>query len=143
MSTQSTRLPRRLYSRAIGILTEKGYAMDEIVEISEGGLMVKSKNHEFTQNMMVLLNFFLPTGNMIIVRAEVRWVKEVIGMPEQFAGFQFTRFAFQHRRHIRGYVAEKQEVEIEYEKYKMNAPDQPILLTKEDSRPILREAVRK
>ncbi len=137
------RLPRRLYRRPVGILSESGYAISDIIEISEGGIMARSISSQFPDNSFVLLNFYLPEGELVIIRAEVRWSKSIIDLPGTFAGFQFKKVTFAHRRLIRAYVAEKRKEELDYEKYKMSAPDQPILETKLDNRATRREAVRK
>ncbi|MDZ4662036.1 MAG: PilZ domain-containing protein [Pseudomonadota bacterium] len=137
------RLPRRLYQRPVGILSESGYCVNDIVEISEGGIMARSSAQQYPVDSSVLLNFYLPEGGMIIIRAEARWTKNVFDLPGTFIGFQFNKVTFQHRRLIRAYVAEKRPDELDFEKYKMSAPDQPILETKLDSRATRREAVRK
>lgn len=137
------RLPRRLYSRAIGILSHGGYDLCEIVEISEGGMMVRAVNQVYPDKTAALLNFYLPNGGMMIIQADVCWVKKVNELPGTFVGFQFRKVTFQYRRLIRAYVAEKHPDEVNLEKYKMSAPDQAILDTKLDKRAIRREAVRK
>ena len=105
--------------------------------------MTRSSAEQYPDNSAVLLNFYLPDGGMVMIRAEARWTKNILDLTGTFTGFQFTKVTFQHRRLIRAYVAEKRPDELDFEKYKMSAPDQPILETKLDSLATRRDAVRK
>ncbi len=118
MSTSShKRNPRRLYNRPIGLLCDSAYTIEQIVEVSEQGLMFRS-DRPLRENQCILVNFFVPKSGLIIVSGVIQWLKDSEKGPHKFFGVVFGKLQFEQRRALRSYIAEKPAHEKELEKTK-------------------------
>ena len=99
------RVPRRTYKAPVGVLMGGEYAVERAYQLGEGGMMLDCKRGKLKEGTKLALNFFLPGGQVVMVRGVVRAViapKE--GVPERY-GIEFSNLGFQYKRAIRNFVA--------------------------------------
>lgn len=99
------RVPRRTFKAPVGVLIGGQYAVERAYQLGEGGMMVDCRRGKLKEGTKLALNFFLPGGQVVMVRGIVRAVipaKE--GLPERY-GLEFMNLGFQFKRAIRNFVA--------------------------------------
>ncbi len=103
MGIERRKFPRRPFHRAVSLLLNGDYHCLRGSEIGEGGLSVTS-DVEVSLDRNVVLNFQIPEGSFISVKAEVRNCR-----PDDAGGFvlgcSFVNLAFEKRREIRTLVS--------------------------------------
>ncbi len=99
------RVPRRIYAAPVGVLVAGGYAVGRGYQVGEGGMMISTDQQSLTEDLQIVVSFYLPSGEMIVVRAVVRSViAEAKGSAEKY-GLEFLNLDFQSKRAIRNFVA--------------------------------------
>ena len=99
------RVPRRTFKAPVGVLRAGKYAVERAYQLGEGGMMVDCKGQKMAQDDLLVVNFFLPDGQIVMVRGTVRAIiagKD--GMPQRY-GIEFSNLGFQAKRAIRNFVA--------------------------------------
>jgi hypothetical protein len=98
------RVPRRSFEGKVGVLLAGSYRVERAYQVGEGGMMVSSKD-KLTEGGQLVVNFFLPSGALIMVRGVVRSVIPAKdGHPMRY-GIEFLNVGFQSKREIRNFVA--------------------------------------
>ncbi len=99
------RVPRRLFKAPVGVLIAGKYAIERAYQLGEGGMMVDCKRGKLKEGTGLALNFFLPSGEIVLVRGIIRAVVPAKdGAPERY-GIEFVNLGFQFKRAIRNFVA--------------------------------------
>lgn len=99
------RVPRRTFKAPVGVLLNGKYAVQRAYQLGEGGMMIDCKNRRLTVGQGVVANFFLASGDIVMVRGIVRAIiPPKDGQPERY-GLEFLNLGFQHKRAIRNFVA--------------------------------------
>ena len=108
------RAPRRIFSRAIGVLLHGKYVLVQALQLSEGGMLFESKT-PFAVKDIVVISIVIPGGHCIVTRAEIIYMKDAVrGMPVEY-GVKFEPLTLPLRRLIRNYVSAKTQAEAEAE----------------------------
>ena len=95
--------PRRELRKSIGVLSRGTYFIGHSTEIGEGGISVSS-DLLLTEGTCVLVNFQIPGGSFVSLRAMVRSTKkEEAGLITH--GLSFENISFSSKRQIRAYVS--------------------------------------
>lgn len=103
-TTGRRRVPRRSFDAAVGILLHGKYGLQRSWQVGEGGMMI-SCNQKITVGTLMVLNFYLPSGAIVMVRGVVRnVVPPAKSFPERY-GVEFLNLGFQYKREIRNFVA--------------------------------------
>ncbi len=98
------RVPRRNFESPIGLLAQGNYEIEQSFQVGEGGMMFSSRR-KLAVNQMVVISFYLPNSQTIVVRGVVRSViPSDKDRPERF-GVEFLTLGFQYKREIRNFVA--------------------------------------
>lgn len=104
------RFPRRQFLRSVGLLEGGKYTMEYGVEIGEGGLLLESER-KLRVGTHVVLNLYINSGNFVSVTGEVLYLlpdaERQPGMAHGAFGIKFNNLAFENKRMIRDYIAEK------------------------------------
>ena len=102
------RFPRRQFRYSVGVLARGEYNVVSGLEIGEGGLLFQT-TLELIKDSDVVLNFFVPGRSFISVRGLI-----VYSLPDsankgekRSYGIKFHSLAFEYKRVIRDYIAEK------------------------------------
>ncbi len=100
------RVPRRAFEGAVGMLLKGQYTVQRAYQVGEGGMMISSTSDTpLGEGVNLVVNFFLPSGVLIMVRGIVRSVvPPKDGLPERY-GIEFLNVGFQSKREIRNFVA--------------------------------------
>lgn len=96
------RFPRREFKRKMGILFKGQYFIAQTEEVGEGGMSFLSE-YVLDPGSMIVVNFQIPNGDFVSVRAEVKSSKKQDDMV--FHGVSFLDIEFGKRRQIRMYVS--------------------------------------
>ena len=107
------RYPRRRFVHRIGVLKNGQYSVGQSVEIGEGGMRVEAGIDVKIGDILVL-SFLVTGGSYIVVKSEIRFVKESTGGGYDF-GVAFLNLDFTKKRVIRDYIAAKTEMEARSE----------------------------
>jgi c-di-GMP-binding flagellar brake protein YcgR len=108
--------PRRRYRRVVGVLHKGNFWLTRAEEIGEGGILVNS-TRGIPSGDQVILSIIVPnTGDVAVIRSEVRYELNGREPSEKRVGFQFINFSFKHKKKIRDYIAAKSESEAESER---------------------------
>lgn len=110
---EARRTPRRVYYRSIGVLHSGTYELMQGLQISEGGMLFRSKLSIPIKGQIVV-SLVLPGGSVIVTRGEVIYERSDAGGFRQF-GVRFKALPIQLRRLIRNYVTAKTQAEAEEE----------------------------
>lgn len=106
------KFPRRRFKRSVGVLAAGKYFMTAGFEIGEGGLSFRS---EITIKVgaVVVLNFQVPDGQFVSVRAEIRNSESKSEVPagQLVYGCAFENLVFERKREIRNFVTNRPESE--------------------------------
>ena len=117
------RRPRRLLSAPLGCLALGEYTMESTVEIGEGGLMMKTLRR-FANGSRILLNFYIPGGEILVVPANIVWCRTNEEERINYYGVEFRELDFALNRILRTYIAAKSQDELMREKDKFNLPEE-------------------
>ncbi len=99
------RVPRRTFKAPVGVLIGGQYSVERAFQLGEGGMMIDCKGQKLKAGTQTVLNFFLPDGNIVMVRGIVRaMIAPKDGVPECY-GLEFLNLGFHHKRAIRNFVA--------------------------------------
>lgn len=100
------RFPRRDFKRKLGVLYRGEYFIAQTEEIGEGGMSFQS---EFIvdEGADIVVNFQIPNGDFVSVKAEVKSSKRKGDMV--FHGVSFYDIEFGKRRQIRMYVSSQSD----------------------------------
>jgi hypothetical protein len=99
------RYPRRTWKKKIGILYKGVYFVCSSNEVGEGGMSVVSTEYVMETNQMLVVTFWIPSGDPVCVLAEIKSVKKEKG--EVIHGLAFKDISFSLRRQIRTFVSER------------------------------------
>lgn len=99
------RFPRRLFRRGVGVLLGGKYFLAHGSEIGEGGLSFQSEV-PLRVGALVVLNFQIPDGEFVSVRAEVRNTEESTESNLVY-GCAFDNLPFDRKREIRTFVTNR------------------------------------
>lgn len=113
MSNERRKFPRRYFQRNVGVLSRGEYVIGEGVEIGEGGMMF-SINKEISESNRVLVSFRIPNHGFVVIQAHIRNTRH--NDTYYRYGVEFVDLAFQNRRRIRDFIAEKTEEEAQRER---------------------------
>ncbi|MBX3018136.1 MAG: PilZ domain-containing protein [Bdellovibrionaceae bacterium] len=107
------KFPRRRFKRSIGVLSGGKYFMTTGFEIGEGGLSFRSEK-VIRMGALVVLNFQVPEGEFISVRAEIRNTEVLADTHpgEVVYGCAFENLVFERKREIRNFVTNRAESEV-------------------------------
>lgn len=108
--TFKRKMPRRRFLRSMGCLCDGKYYVGVGVEIGEGGISI-ALPHELAIGQDVVVNFQIPDGSFVCVRAELRNVQKAKKPGWYAMGCLFKNLKFEHRREIRSYVSARSESE--------------------------------
>lgn len=110
------RVPRRVFTRRIGLLVDGEYHINRSHEVGEGGMLFSS-DVPLAEGKSLLISFQVPGNVHVIVRAKVRYlVASKEGNSGHRYGAEFETIDFASKRLIRNYVASKSAVENIVEK---------------------------
>lgn len=98
------RVPRRAYESDVGLLADGTYRMERSLQVGEGGMMITCQR-ELKMGQSVVISFYLPNSNPIVVFAVVRYVVAAEERNPLRYGLEFVKLNFQYKREIRNYVA--------------------------------------
>lgn len=102
------KFPRRAFNRGVGILFEGKYEISRTVEIGEGGVSFRwSKSYPIGKD--VVLNFQIPFGKFVSVRAEIKNASEDPSSNDHIYGCVFKNLKFDRKREVRAYVSARDE----------------------------------
>ena len=104
------RYPRRKFRRGVGVLVAGQYMMATGAEIGEGGLSFRVSK-PIRNGVLVVLNFQVPEGEFVSVRAEVRNAGTSQN-GEILYGCAFENLKFERKREIRTFVTNRSEAEV-------------------------------
>lgn len=102
--------PRRQFVRSIGILSAGVYYMSKSCEVGEGGMSFVITG-DVALHDEVILSFYIPGKELIVVRAEIRNTNKDKATGNFIIGCHFENLKFEHKRLIRTFVSEKTEME--------------------------------
>lgn len=107
------KFPRRRFKRSVGVLSGGKYFMTTGFEIGEGGLSFRCEK-SIRVGALVVLNFQVPEGEFVSVRAEIRnsEVKPEVQEGEVIYGCAFENLVFERKREIRNFVTNRPESEV-------------------------------
>ncbi|MBX3035139.1 MAG: PilZ domain-containing protein [Bdellovibrionaceae bacterium] len=94
--------PRRKFQRRVSVLHQGRYFLADSEEIGEGG-MALLLSESLKENDQLVVNFRIPSGDFVSLRAEVRSVRAGDGGFHH--GIAFRDIVFTHKRQIRTYVS--------------------------------------
>lgn len=110
------RYPRRGFKKSIGVLYQGYFWLCMGEEIGEGGIGLNSIR-ELPENASVIVTFFVPGGEIAIIRAQVRYNTNSRIEGQTRVGLQFLDAGFDMKKKIRDYIAAKSEAEAIYDDY--------------------------
>ncbi len=96
----------------MGVLYRGIYNIVPCIEIGEGGLQFQA-SEKHPKGALVVTNLFLPADHFISVTAEIVYVEAVDQGRRNNYGVKFKNIAFEARRRIRDYIAQKPATEAE------------------------------
>lgn len=96
--------PRRAFKRRISVLLAGEYYLCDSEEIGEGGMSFITEA-PFPQGAPIVLNFRIPGGDFVSLRALVRSSRQ--GGGGFIAGVSFENIAFSHKRQVRSFVSSR------------------------------------
>lgn len=107
------KFPRRRFKRGVGVLSGGKYFMTMGFEIGEGGLSFRSEK-DLKVGAVIVLNFQVPDGEFVSVRAEVRnsETKAELRSGGPVYGCAFENLVFERKREIRNFVTNRPESEV-------------------------------
>lgn len=105
------KFPRRGFKKGLGALCKGTYIIGEGVELGEGGLSFKT-DMVYNEGQSLVVNFQLPHGSFVSVRAEVRNIKVDKQGPFNLVGLAFMNLKFDFKREIRTYVSARSAAEM-------------------------------
>jgi hypothetical protein len=113
MSTAKQRkFPRRQFEQKIGVLKSGKYFLIESRQLGEGGLSLTS-SEDFSKEETVILNFKIPKGNYVSVKADVKNLFDtdtnLSSGSMKVVGFFFKDLDLNSRRQIRLFVAQRNQ----------------------------------
>lgn len=111
MSIDRRRYPRRPYTSSVGCLYQGAYMILKAGEMGEGGIMVYSLQ-KIPIDQKILINFIIPNGSFVSVRAEIKNHTKVLPDGRQAHGVAFINLPFQIKREIRGFVAARIDLAV-------------------------------
>ncbi len=100
--------PVRGFERALGCLCNGKYFIGQGIEIGEGGILFIS-DQQFSNELALVLNFQVPGGSFISVRAEIKEIKPALEAGHFSLLCAFKNLKFEHRREIRSFVSARSE----------------------------------
>ncbi len=104
------RYPRRKITTVVGVLSGGQYNIVPCLEIGEGGLQFQASEKHF-KGGLVVANLFLPTAHFLSVTAEIVYIVQTDASGRSCYGLRFKNLAFESKRKIRDYIAEKTAAE--------------------------------
>lgn len=99
------RVPRRSFESTVGVLFKGVYKVERSYQVGEGGMMISIAEGQLEEGSNLALSFYLPSGQLIMVRGIVR---NIVGGRDGAAvryGVEFLNVGFQSKREIRNFVA--------------------------------------
>lgn len=94
--------PRRAFRRMVSVLHEGAYHLAHAVEIGEGGMAVDVPL-ALAPGDQIVVNFQIPAGDFVSLRAEVRAGEGTA------CGVEFKNIRFGQKRQIRTYVSARSD----------------------------------
>lgn len=121
-STFRRKFPRRRFRRSVGVLSGGKYFMTAGFEIGEGGVSFQTRT-PLKIGALVVLNFQVPDGEFISVRAEIRNSENPpdmqVGADGRVTqdgllvyGCSFENLRFERKREIRNFVTNRPASEV-------------------------------
>jgi len=102
------KFPRRRLKKQVGCLADGVYSIGQCLEIGEGGFSFAFKTlFEIEKNIVV--NFQIPGGSFVSVRAQVRSVDPIKRGNLYILGCSFENLDFDRKREIRSFVSARTE----------------------------------
>jgi c-di-GMP-binding flagellar brake protein YcgR len=100
--------PRRAMKRKAGILCDGTYFLVDTGEIGEGGIAILSE-YVLSEGRELVINFQVPSGDFVSLRATVRSVQKKEGDHRVTHGLSFSEVAFAIKRQIRAFVSARKD----------------------------------
>lgn len=100
--------PRRAMKRKAGVLCDGTYFVCETGEIGEGGISIHSE-YVLTEGRELVINFQVPSGEFVSLRAVVRSTQKKEGDHRVTHGLSFSDIAFAIKRQIRAFVSARKD----------------------------------
>ena len=97
------KFPRRQFKRSVGVLYQGQYMVCHGHEIGEGGLAF-FLSEPLPEGALVVLNFQIPQGEFVSVKAEVKSIAQSDAGYNQH-GCAFVNIKFNQKREIRTFVS--------------------------------------
>lgn len=98
--------PRRVFKRSLGVLYKGQYFLAQSGEIGEGGMSLTT-DMVMSEGEPLVVNFQIPGGVFVSLRAEVRSMVKSNRPGELIHGLAFTQIEFALKRQIRSYVSSR------------------------------------
>lgn len=98
------RVPRRIYTKPIGLLYGGQYQISVSYEIGEGGMLIESQ-YELEIGNLILITFHIPGMLNTTCRAEIKYKSSKTD--NLVYGVEFKNLDFDVKRLIRKYVAQR------------------------------------
>ena len=102
------KFPRRPLKRNIGVLCGGDYIICEGGELGEGGMSILSE-FALSNGQEVVVNFQIPSGNFISLRAQVVSAQKKMGDQLITHGLSFLQVDFSVKRQIRQFVSARKD----------------------------------
>lgn len=102
--------PRRSFDRALSCLCNGKYSIGQGIEIGEGGISFVL-DQQFSSEQGLVLNFQVPGGSFMSVRAEMGESKAASEAGQFILFCEFKNLKFEYRREIRSFVSARSEAE--------------------------------
>lgn len=98
------KFPRRSLKKPVGVLARGTYFVASAGELGEGGMSFTS-DMIVSEGSLVVLNFQIPNGDFVTVRAEVKSSSPVANSGVAIHGLAFLNMSFAKKRQIRAFVS--------------------------------------
>jgi len=105
-AVKQRKFPRRQFLQKVGVLKSGKYYLIESRQLGEGGLSLAS-SEMFSKEETVILNFRIPKGNYVSVKADVKNILDSDLASDRIVGFFFKDLDLSSRRQIRLFVAQR------------------------------------
>ena len=102
------KFPRRRFKRQVGCLADGIYSIGQCLELGEGGVSMAFRTL-LDADKNIVVNFQIPGGSFVSVRALVRNVNPVKQGNLYILGCSFENLDFDHKREIRSFVSARSD----------------------------------
>lgn len=116
---EARRVPRRVFSRPIGLMRHGDYQVVQALQLSEGGMLIQTTTEQaklgYKVGDTIVATLIIPGGRAVVTRGEIIYTRPGSNTGELQFGIRFQPLAIQQRRFVRIYVTAKTQAEAEAE----------------------------